>query len=276
MNILEREVGTIVPVSIGTSRAFEGLLGQHPDNPKQPTDAKTIKEIWINIRTLVRNLYQAMSSENQTGIDLVDAVHVVVDEAKVIPVVLQQYGIKAVVKFYIPTKDSVKWLFKHATFKESKTPKQLAYDIYERFVSIETYNKLKEDNIPVMEIDTKPPRVDGTVLLFTHYPHELLWKPNFNRLLLLESHTGKIKTYNQWYTKLNGIKEDTPMPFTPFTIQVFGDKQYLEPQPKHIRAQLKQLALQRKWTGITTPDKIHHDITSYGTSDLKQAYKLLK
>ncbi|MFO5736362.1 hypothetical protein, partial [Klebsiella pneumoniae] len=63
-----------------------------------------------------------------------------------------------------------------------------------------------------------------------------------------------------WYTKLNGLKEDTPIPFTSFAIQIFGDKQLLEPQDKAIRAQLKQLAQSRKWTGLTTPDKVHHDI----------------
>ncbi|MFO5855027.1 hypothetical protein, partial [Klebsiella pneumoniae] len=89
-------------------------------------------------------------------------------------------------------------------------------DVYERFVSIELYQKLKDTDLITMEISNKPPKVEGTVLLLTHFPHELLWKPHFNRLLLLESHTGKIKTYNMWYNKLNGLKEVIPFAVSSF------------------------------------------------------------
>ncbi|AFO71124.1 hypothetical protein KEN51_CDS0356 [Pseudomonas phage vB_Pae10145-KEN51] len=276
MDIIERDVGANIPISIGTSFALEGLIGTHPQKPRQPTDVKSIKEIWINVRTLARNMWQAMKSEQQTNINLVAAVDVLFQEAQTIPVALRQSGIKATVKYYITGRDAVKWLFPKATFKVSRTPQQLAYDVYERFVSIELYQKLKDTDLTTMEISNKPPKVEGTVLLLTHFPHELLWKPHFNRLLLLESHTGKIKTYNMWYTKLNGLKEDTPFPFTSFAIQIFGDKQLLEPQDKAIRAQLKQLAQSRKWTGLTTPDKVHHDITAYGSKELKEAYKKFK
>jgi hypothetical protein len=275
MDLIERDIGQL-PVSIGTSLAFEGILGIHPNPPKQPTDTKSVREIWVNLRTLARNLHSAMTTENSAKLNLDNAVEVLLDETRVLPVAFTQMGGKARIRYYIASKDAIKWRFPKANHKVARTPKQMAYEFYERYVSIELLNRMKAEQIPVMEFDTKPEPADGTVALLTHFPHELLWKIHFTRLLLLESHTGKLKTYNTWYTKLNGITEETPMPFTDYTIQVFGDGTVLDSQPKAIRGQLKQLAKDRRWTGITTQDKIYHDITTHGSKELKDSYALLR
>jgi hypothetical protein len=276
MDIIERDVGQI-PVSIGTSLAFEGLLGIHPNQPVQPTNVKTIQTIWINIRTLARNLFQAVPTEKALEMDYTNSVQVLLNETQVLPVALTQHGYTGKIRYYLASKDAVKWAFPKANFKELKSPKQIAYDMFERFVSIELYQQMKAANMDVMEIDRKPKAGEGIVALLTHYPHELLWKPQFSRLLLLESHTGKLKTYNTWYTKLNGISENEyPMPFTEFTLQVFGDGELIAPQqPRKILTELKQLSKDKKWTGITTPDKLYHDIMS-SSKELKDLYKLLR
>lgn len=277
MEIIERDVGKI-PVSIGTSLAFEGLLGIHPDPPQQPTNVKTIQAVWINLRTMARNLFEAVPTEQALSIDYTAAVSVLLTEVQTIQVALTQYGFTAKIRFYLASKDAVKWTFPKAKFKEAKTPKQLAYTMFERFVCIELLQQMKALKIDVMEIDTKPKAGEGIVAILTHYPHELLWKPHFSRLLLLESHTGKLKTYNTWYTKLTGLKTkdvDCPMPFTEFTIQVFGDGQTLEGQPLALRRELKELAREKKWTGITTPDKLYHGIMN-SSKELKDLYKLLR
>lgn len=277
MEIIERDVGQL-PISIGTSLAFEGLLGIHPQKPEQPTNVKTIQQVWVNIRTLARNLFEAMPTEKALGIDFTAAVGVLLTEVQTIQIALTQYGCSSKVRFYLASKDAVKWTFPKAKFKEAKTPKQIAYVMFERFVCIELYQQMKALNIDVMEIDAKPKPGEGIVAILTHYPHELLWKPQFSRLLLLESHTGKLKTYNTWYTKLTGLKGkgvDCPMPFTEFTIQVFGDGQTLEGQALSIRKELKELATEKKWTGITTPDKVYHGIMN-GSKELKDLYKLLR
>ncbi|AEH03487.1 hypothetical protein AVT69_gp061 [Pseudomonas phage PhiPA3] len=276
MDLIEREVGQI-PVSIGTSLAFEGILGIHPAEPKQPIDVKSVKEIWVNLRTLARNLWSAVSTSDVHSVNPRDAVEILLNEVQTIPVALLQANSKIKVRYYIASTDEVKWLFPKAAFKEAKTPKQMAYEVYERYAAIELLQRMKEENIEVMEIARKPPRADGTVALLTHFPHELLWKEHFNRLLLLESHTGKIKPYQMWYTKLHGIKaDDQQLPFTKFTLQVFGDGVLLEPQSKAIKGQLKQLAKTRKWTPVTTQDKLYHDIQTHGSKELKEAYALLR
>lgn len=276
MDIIERDVGQI-PVSIGTSLAFEGLLGIHPNQPIQPTNVKTIQTVWINLRTLARNLFAAVPPEKALDMDYTNSVQVLLNETQVLPVALAQQGYTGKIRYYLASKDAVKWAFPKANFKELKTPKQIAYDMFERFVSIELYQQMKAANMDVMEIDRKPKSGEGIVALLTHYPHELLWKPQFSRLLLLESNTGKLKTYNTWYTKLNGISENEyPMPFTEFTLQVFGDGELIAPQqPRKIREELKELSKTKKWTGITTPDKLYHDVMS-SSKELKDLYKLLR
>ncbi|MNM12177.1 hypothetical protein D3C81_223490 [compost metagenome] len=276
MDIIERDVGQI-PVSIGTSLAFEGLLGIHPNPPVQPTNVKTIQTIWVNIRTLARNLFQAVPTDKALEMDYTNSVSVLLNETQVLPVALAQQGYTGKIRYYLASKDAVKWAFPKANFKELKSPKQIAYDMFERFVSIELYQQMKAANMDVMEIDRKPKSGEGIVAILTHYPHELLWKPQFSRLLLLESHTGKLKTYNTWYTKLNGISENEyPMPFTEFTLQVFGDGELIAPQqPRAIREELKQLSKDKKWTGITTPDKLYHDVMS-SSKELRDLYKLLR
>ncbi|MNC25838.1 hypothetical protein D3C87_829310 [compost metagenome] len=276
MDIIERDVGQI-PVSIGTSLAFEGLLGIHPNPPVQPTNVKTIQTIWVNIRTLARNLFQAVPTDKALEMDYTNSVSVLLNETQVLPVALAQQGYTGKIRYYLASKDAVKWAFPKANFKELKSPKQIAYDMFERFVSIELYQQMKAANMDVMEIDRKPKSGEGIVAILTHCPHELLWKPQFSRLLLLESHTGKLKTYNTWYTKLNGISENEyPMPFTEFTLQVFGDGELIAPQqPRAIREELKQLSKDKKWTGITTPDKLYHDVMS-SSKELRDLYKLLR
>lgn len=277
MDIIERDVGQI-PISIGTSLAFEGLLGIHPNQPKQPTNNKTIQSVWVNLRTLARNLFAAVATDKADDMDYSNAVQVLVNEVQVIPIALAQRGFTGKVRFYLAGKDGAKWLLPKAKWKETKGPRQIAQEMFERFVAIELHQQLKASGVDVMEIDMRPKAGEGIVAILTHYPHELLWKPQFSRLLLLESHTGKIKTYNTWYSKLNTIKEgEHPMPFTEFTLQVFGDGVLIAPQdPMKLRKELKQLSLDKKWTGITSPDKLYHDVMTYGSKELQDLYKALR
>lgn len=282
MNIIERDVGSI-PVSIGTALAFEGMLGIYPDpekQPKQPVPLSTIREVWVNLRTMARNLYSAVPSAESISIDLSGAVEVLLQEVQTLPIALAQHGFKGKVRFYMASKDAIKWQFPHAMYKdkkEKKSPKQMGYDVYERFVSIELFQRLQQEGLDPLAIDGKPKeRVDGTVALLTHMPTDLFWKPSFTRLLLLESHTGKLKAWNHWYTKLHGITADVLMPFTEYTIQVFGDGVMFEPQPLKIKKALKALAIDKKWTAVTSVDKVHYDIMGSRNDELIQNYKMLR
>lgn len=275
MYLIERDVGQI-PVSIGTSLAFEGYLGIHPNQPKQPIDVKSVKEIWVNLRTLARNLWEAVPTSEKMNVNPAAAVDVLMQEVQTIPVALEQAGARAKVRYYIAAADIAKWLFPKAIFKQSRTPKQMAYEVYERYASIELVNRMRSEGLEFIEIGKVPPKTEGTVALLTHFPHELLWKDHFSRLLLFESHTGKFKPWQLWYTKLNNVKEETPMPFTKFTLQVFGDGVLIDAQPRSIVAQLRLMSQNRKWSPVTAESKVYHDISTHGSKELKESYALLR
>lgn len=276
LSLIDRETGT-VPLSIGTAFAFEALFGIHPNQPKQTVNVKTINEVWINLKTLARNLYNAVPTAKATSLDLNTCIELLYSELELIPIVMEQHKLNIKVRPYISLIQDVKYAFPKALFKELKTPKQMAYQFFEDYVTEGLYKLLKDKKSDLIEVSRKPDRTNKAVALMTHFPHELLWKSQFDRLVLLESHTGRIKPYNLWYTKLHSVKKDTrPIPFNRFTLQVFGDGVLIDPQNKNIRAQLLQLAENKRWSPVTTPDKFYHDITTHGTKELIECFKLLR
>lgn len=275
MNVLEREVGDF-PLSIGTSYALQGLFNTHPNQKPVPLNVSTIDTIWINIKTLTRNLYAALGSAQTQTIDYNEAVDILVTEAESILTIVQQTRIKAKVIFYLASSNAALWKYPHALWKKPKTVKQLGYDIYEKQVATECYLRLKEQ-LPEHTVELENPEGrNGICVMLTHFPMELLWKDRFTRLMLLESHTGKVKPYNQWYTKLNGVREDMPMPFNRFTLQLFGDGVIMDSFKRPLRQEFIELAKANRWTGITTIDLMYHTIQQKGSDELKQTYSLLK
>lgn len=271
---IEREVGAF-PISIGTSFALQGFLGNHPQNPPQPPGHKTIRVMWINLRTMVRNLYAAMTAVQSAVIKHDMAAITLLEECRSIPDILRQHNHPCEVVYYYSNIDEVKWQFPKALYKKPTTEKQIHYDVYEKLVLTMLLRQLKEHHIDV-EFVTRAPTPSGAVAaIITHFPHELLWRPSFERLFLLESHTGKLKMYNSWFTKLEGITEQHPMPFNKYTLQVFGEGTVFKAQPKSVRDKLKQLAEYKRWTGVTTDMKVYADVVASGDKELKENYGLL-
>ena len=94
----------------------------------------------------------------------------------------------------------------------------------------------------------------------THQAHDLLSYSKFKRLDLLESHTGKLKKKNLWYTKYNNGSELGMMPFDRVLIQIFGDSDLFHPMTLQLRNEIIALAKAKHWTFATTKDKINADI----------------
>ena len=63
-NLINRVMGEY-PVSISTSLAFQGLFDKHPDSPKNKKKIGDFKQIWINIKTLYRNLHNAVEVKTE-------------------------------------------------------------------------------------------------------------------------------------------------------------------------------------------------------------------
>lgn len=275
MEYIERETGQF-PLSMGTSLAIEGLLGIHPNQPRQPSGYGRIQEVWVNLRTLIRNCYAAMTVEQSKKASIEQTAQVLYDEIMSLPDIFrQQAKTNYRVRLYQNDLSELKWQFPKAKHKTPKTEKQRHYHNFELLVLKLLLDHLAAEKVPVLTVVRKPPMQQNTVGLLTHHPHELLWRFQFERLFLLESHTGKVKSVGQWSSKLNGVEEEDQIPVNEFTLQLFGDGSLLSSFPKKLRDEVKQLATVRKWSAITTMPKIQSDILRYGGEALKTTYREL-
>lgn len=246
-----REVGGTIPVAIGTAVAIEGLADKQQYWPQ---------EIWFNVRTLFRNLYGALPSDLRTRLTGAELTPIMLQEIEMlrssVPTVTQ--GMSKAVFYYCDLKD-ITLQFPKAVLRTANTHLQQAYLGTENLCLA---GIIKEaDKNGVLKFHTKIKGTGVNALILTHSPIDLLWAGSFQKLRLLESHTGAVKSKSQWNTKLTNGKELTRIPFNRLTVQVFGDNNtYFSAMPIKIKKALLDLAEQYKWTPVTTDDKVRFSI----------------
>jgi hypothetical protein len=255
MMTAEREKGKF-PISIGTSLAIEGALGIHPDRPLPRPPILKYQEVWFNVHTLFRNLMQSMKAEQQRAATVPDLYPALVEDLMGCETVIEQETSgKCRAIFYLCDYSGLAKKFPNAKLKVPSTPNQLIYQALEEA----TMTRLFRDHPPVAirqfnyEITGHHP----STLIVTHFPVDLFARYRFNQLDLLESHTGKVKPPAQWNTKLSAKREETEMlPFSPFTLQVFGDNQHFSHQLLRIKEAVVETAKATGWSSITTMEKV--------------------
>ena len=62
----------------------------------------------------------------------------------------------------------------------------------------------------------------------------------------------------------------THLPFTRKLLLIFGDKYLIKPYPPVLRNQILETSIQRKWTPVTTDEKISLDLSL----DIRDPYML--
>lgn len=258
MEALDRTLG-FFPMSIGTSMAFEGLfrVGEHAEMPGK-TNHDLYEAIYINVRTLVRNVIAAYDAETLNYIKreaIVEGVEQ--DKGQIIATLEEMLPNKKVV-FYFCTQEGINRAFPNARFKVAETPKQLLLEALERGTYEYFYKQMEEEKSEYV-FDVK---LNGTLrtVLLTHQPVDLLSAPQFPDLYLLESHAGRFKTKRDWYTKLNIKKEVMCIPFTRAMLQIFGDGNQFLAQDLKVRRQLVVIGTKRKWHGMTTHSRMIEEI----------------
>ena len=244
------------PISIGTSLAIESACGVFPDRPVDPPPVLSVKEVWVNLRTLIRNLFGALPSDVREHVMPGDLVPAMLEDMSVIESTISKAstGLTRVV-FYCCDYSTMPRIFPKAMLKVPKTEKQHV-------------QKVLEDNTVKLLLTHSPPHdlrlfrleIAGQFphsFIITHLPVDLLARYSFSKLELLESHTGAIKPYPQWHTKLTGGKDLNNIPFNRFSLQVFGDNGHqFTPLLPSIRKEVLRLAEQDNWSAITTDEKI--------------------
>lgn len=275
MTIVNREIGQY-PISIGTSLALEGLFGIHPNQPKHQPVAAKFTHLWINIETPIRNLYAACDKEMLASVTITQAHDLIMEELYHIQEVVTDHPRSELTPvFYYDVFDELKWLYPKAQWRIATTERQ------QHMLNLETLTRdavlatIEEKQYPLTVIKGSPPVEAINVALLTHSSHQLLWRFKFNHLMLLESHTGKLKSPGEWSSKLKGISNDDHLPFTPFTLQVFGDGHLFAGEETAIKREVKSIATASRWTKVTTTEKIKNDITNKGSTTLKDCYNKL-
>lgn len=253
--LAQRDVGAI-PLSIGTSLAIESACGVLPEHEVTPAPLINYKELWVNLRTLFRNLYGALDKDFRDVVVPEVLVHAMMEELSILESAVIKGGIgNTQVVYYYCSYRSLQRKFPRAQKKSPSTPRQQAYEALE----YQTLKALFEAN-PSHDIRHFDVDLEGqhpAAMIITHCPVDLLSKPFFASLVLLESHTGALKPHTQWNTKLTNGRELTRIPFNRMTLQVFGDGGvFFSPMPIKLRRYVVELAEQYNWTSVTTKDKI--------------------
>lgn len=258
LNVDLREMGA-VEVSIATSLALEGCIGEHPDRPLdyRPLD-QGVEEIWWNLRTLIRNYLGALPKEVRERVRGRDLATGLIREMETIEhwVVNESQG-RVNSRFYYPGYGGLYRKYPKGNPRVIKTELQIRNAQIESEAAKTVFDQ--EPSVNLFECGYELPRLNKHVWLVTHYPTDLLNRGRFRELELLESHTGVVKPFTLWYTKLHG-KDLERMPFNALTLQVFGDGLIFSPLHPKVRETVRELAERYQWTPLTTRDKIRFSI----------------
>lgn len=253
-----RELGQI-PVSIGTSLALEGAFGILEDNHNANPIINNVDVIYVNIRTLIRNMVGAIETEALHSVFPEDLAYILVNELTTIEQAVSVFTEGRVkVQPYLCNYRQLPKRFQFAILKNANTERQRWAALREENTVIEFKNILHEHpSIIPIETDMDLPRDNRRVLLLSNYAIDLLQRYRFSAITLLESHTGATKPPALWYTKLTNGKDLTNIPFDRMTLQFFGDNGNLFTGfPIKYRRVMLDIAVKNHWTALTTKDLI--------------------
>lgn len=252
----EREVGENVPVSIATALAVESACGVHPEIEVKTAPIREVKGLWINLRTMVRNLMGSMDKMARAAVTPQDAAETLVEEFSIIESAIVNATQGAVpVTFYHCTYSSLKRMFPKALLKVPSTVLQREYAAFEK----DTIAALRDmgSGSDLRAFDVELVGTHPSVFLVTHLAVDLLSRKFFDKLQLLESHTGAIKQPATWNTKLTNGRKLERMPFNAITLQLFGDgSTQFNAYPVKFKRAVEDIAEVHKWTPLTTKEKM--------------------
>ena len=274
IRLSERTISAF-PLSVGTSLALESLFTGSlspidPDRKFDHVEPSIYGDMWFNLSTLFRNLVGAASKHAFTNASISEFTDAMLAEIEVINSVFSANG-TCVPVFYVNSYPYLEKLKKgkKVVLRGMNTGNQLFYlDRHDK--TIDAIERVT-DSIRKFT-GTITPTIRTKSLILTHIPFDLLSRNRFERLDLLESHTGVLKDRTMWGSKLYqfGTMGLNHMPFNIITLIVFGDKVQISPSLGKLREQVYETSIKRHWTPLTTIDKIKMDLSL----DIKEPYVL--
>lgn len=255
-------------VSIGTSLALETLFGINENvKPTNPLPYTQYDNLFVNIRTLVRNLYGAVSKELKVQWSAQHYLKKVLEELRNIPLIISdQSHEKLSVIYYFCDYHSLAREYPHAILKKGREQVSL-YDNIEAYVIDNVKRLAKQGKLNIMICDVKVPIPEERNLILTHYPVDLVPYATSRNLDLIESHTGAIKNRHKWYTKLKG-KDMERIPFSRKTIQIFGDGRTFSGVPPKQKKMVMDFSESNRWNQTTTDRVIDAQMNRFPDKEL--------
>jgi hypothetical protein len=253
-------------VSIATSIALEYASGMESEaNPTpKPSVLGNYNEFWFNIRTLFRNMAGSLPTDEKFKASASDYAEALYHEIKSIISILRDAGSQIRPVFYISNYQDVDRKYRGAVVRADRTDKQKKYSAHLKSTVSLLLGSLKSDQ----EVDCKifslkiKSQSRCRALILTHHAYDLLGYKDFDKLDLIESHTGAIKSRDAWHTKYTNGKEIPMIPFSERLLPVFGDSETFHPMLGSARSDIIELAKAKKWSSITSDEKILIDVSS--------------
>ena len=252
MMLDDYNMGTF-PMSIGTSLAFEGLLGIHPERPNLPDRSKEFQTLWINLETLARNAISAYSMKKPKDITLNQLVDHMSQDTEMIDRVLHDRGIKLKVFYYTTKQMGFKTKFPDFNLYVPTSDNTIAHMKLVKEASAILVKKLNS----TFEMNEFNVRVVDKTLVMTHYGWDLMTQSTRNGIALIESHTGVIKPPELWYTKLNS--SNAKLPFYRCFMGIVGDRHYIAPNAV-LKKKILRISREQRWHNMTAFSKILADL----------------
>lgn len=255
----DREMGSI-PISIATSLALDGLYNRHPElKPSGKLPAEKANVIYINARTMVRNIQGAVGDNDKAmSVSAKDYAEALLKEIDEIRSHLRQEIHPLDVVLYLPSYHSIDKEVGNGNLRPLNTDNQKKKNQLENDTLQVIHNLYKDkEEKPFIDVDCEiPVKVFQNIFILTHLPVDLLFVKGAAEIFLVESHTGRVKPRELWYTKFCTDK-NPKIPFNKGTLLFFGDSGNLfKPQPIQSRKRFLEVANKRKWNAHTTKDRL--------------------
>lgn len=255
-------------LSIGTGLAFESIFNTtqpvyDPERKAPPkVNLKDYTHLWVNVGTLYRNMVGACKSADVPGISDKEFKDALALEMETIESLCKNEGSGLITPvFYFCTYASLynNPGHKSIVLRNANTEKAKVY-IAKLMSAIKMLEK--EHLITVLDSDLNPP-FNQKALILTNIAWDLVSAKHFNRLDLIESHTGVLKNRSKWNTKYHKYKDLSNLPFNSKLLKIFGDSEIFTPMLTSLRDLILDVAVKGKWTVLTTKDKMMLDLDMY-------------
>lgn len=256
------------PISIGTSYALESIfkprlpLVDPSRSMPEHIEIDGYGEIWINIGTLLRNISQSVNSSVYIGTKEEHVIDILQQEIDVIKSIFSEEGkgVCTPIFYYCSYERLVKEMSRFVSTRVDSTElqKAITYKNHRTLLGI----KAKKNGVRFLDHVLEPDNHSKASMILSHVAYDLTNYRNFNKLYLLESHTGVLKSRSMWNTKYAKISnlELNILPFTRKLLCIFGDSTFIQPMDIKFRKMILEIGHSHKWTALTTEEKIRFDL----------------